>query len=60
MYMMPQEGDRIQDIGSDPAHGILLSVEYNDDFGMEMATVLWDDGRESMVNYEMIEGESWR
>lgn len=57
MYWPPQEGDRVQDFGSSPAHGILLTVEYDDRAQMEIATVLWDNGREGPIPFEMLEVE---
>lgn len=60
MYMVPQEGDRIQEIGQDPKKGVLLEVHWDTFMNTEAATVLWDGKDEpSVILYDYIEAEAW-
>ncbi len=59
MYTVPQEGDRVQEIGYEPRHGVLVRVSYNDRRGVDEAAVWWDDDlrRAHVIDFDYIEME---
>lgn len=58
MYTVPQEGDRVQEIGYDPKHGVLIRVSYNDRRGVDEAAVWWDGYMDAhTIDFDYIEME---
>lgn len=58
MYTVPQEGDRVQEIGYEPRHGVLLETKWAANGWDTDAIVWWDgDADAHTINYEFIEME---
>jgi hypothetical protein len=58
MYIVPQPGDRVQEIGYDPKRGILLETRWSSDGISTDARVLWDGEDDSrIIDYDYIEME---